>query len=299
MASSFPPQPQLNPPPVNAGINSRVVAAGAGAAWWGKGWRLFKTSIWTWIGIVIVYFVLSALLSHVPYVGSFAQWLLSPVFLGGIMSGCHAIDRGESLRFAHLFDGFKEPHFIPLLFVGAVNMGLAILIVGIAFAAFAGEIGFSALMGFPSSDFDPYALWRSLGLLALLGIFLALLVATVLAMVNWFAPALIVLQGAKPIEAMKASFRTCMRNWVPFLVYGAIAIAAGSVLMIPLFAMLGLFALGVSFGTPVGPAILAIIALFPLCVAIGLVVTSMVFGSTYAGYRDTLATQDSTPDIPA
>ena len=300
MASPFPQPPQANGPhPTHGPIEPRVVAASAGLAWWGKGWHLFSSSFWTWIGIVVVYFILSTLLSYVPYIGSFAQWLLSPVFIGGIMSGCNAIDRGESLRFTHLFDGFTEPHFIPLMIIGAVNMGLALVIIGIAFAAFAGGIGFSALMGFSSPDFDPYALWRSLGLLTLLGILLALVVAAVMAMINWFAPALVVLQGATPVEAMKASFRTCMRNWVPFLVYGAIAITAGLVLLIPMVAMLVVFGLGVSFGTPEGPALLLIIALFLVCVAIGLVVTPMVFGSTYAGYRDTLAAEKSRPSNSA
>ena len=52
-----------------------------------------------------------------------------------------------------------------------------------------------------------------------------LVIAAVFAMLNWFAPALVALRGATAVDAMKASFMSCLRNWVPFLVYGLIAIA--------------------------------------------------------------------------
>jgi uncharacterized membrane protein len=38
----------------------------------------------------------------------------------------------------------------------------------------------------------------------------------------WFAPALVMLHDMPPIEAMKASFFACFRNFVPFLVYSLV-----------------------------------------------------------------------------
>jgi hypothetical protein len=292
MASPFPPQPQPIAPGAGAPITPRKVEASAAAAWWTAGWRIFAAGIGKWFGIVIVYFLLSGLLSGVPYIGLFAQWLLGPVFLGGIMLGCAAIDRGEPLRFTHLFDGFKEPHFIPLMIIGAINMGLAFAIVVIGFAGVAGSIGLSALMGAGNPNFDPYTLWESMGFGILFGILAVLVLVTVMAMVNWFAPALIVLHGAKPVDAMKASFRACMRNWIPFLVYGAIGILIGTAVMIVFgvaFASLGLsvvFGAGDAWATK---AIGGVIALGLLCLAVGLVATPVVFGSSYAGYRDMFA----------
>ena len=71
----------------------RVVEAGRGAAWWGEGWRLFTSNFWTWIGIMIIYIIISVLISIVPFVGTLGHWLLTPVFMGGLMLGCQAIDR--------------------------------------------------------------------------------------------------------------------------------------------------------------------------------------------------------------
>ena len=101
----------------------RVVEAGRGAAWWAEGWRMFTSSVGTWIGIMIIYVVISALISAVPFVGTVGHWLLTPVFIGGVMLGCQALERGEPLRVAHLFDGFQGPHFVPLMIIGAFNMG--------------------------------------------------------------------------------------------------------------------------------------------------------------------------------
>ena len=110
----------------------QVVDAGRGAAWWGEGFRLFTASFWTWIGIMVIYIVISMLVNAVPYVGTLGHWLLTPVFMGGLMMGCAALDRGEPLRVAHLFEGFQGAHFVPLMIIGAVNIALTLAIGAIA-----------------------------------------------------------------------------------------------------------------------------------------------------------------------
>ena len=48
----------------------RVVEAGRGAVWWAEGWHIFTAKVGTWIGIMVIYVVISALISAVPFVGS-------------------------------------------------------------------------------------------------------------------------------------------------------------------------------------------------------------------------------------
>src|SRR5699024_8206828 len=43
-----------------------------------------------------------------------------------------------------------------------------------------------------------------------------------LMMMIWFAPALIMLNGVAPTEALKMSFVGCLRNILPMLIYGLI-----------------------------------------------------------------------------
>jgi hypothetical protein len=176
--------------PARSPIEPRVVAPGAGATWWAEGWRTFTSQIGTWIGIVIVYVVISLLLSKVPYIGGVAQWLLTPVFVGGIMLGCNALDRGERLRVSHLFDGFKGAHFTSLLIVGVFNIVLTAAAVVVAIVIMAAGVGFSGMTNFDQLAADPWRMLGEFGLVALLLLLLALTVLAVIAMANWFAPAL-------------------------------------------------------------------------------------------------------------
>jgi uncharacterized membrane protein len=79
-----------------------------------------------------------------------------------------------------------------------------------------------------------------------LTILLAVLVAVALmipaAMAIWFAPALVVLNDFGVGDALKASFAACLKNFVPFLVYGLVFVGLAVVASIPL--MLGWLALG-------------------------------------------------------
>ena len=303
MASPFTPQPQASAQVIaNAPIKSRVAAAGAGATWWTEGWRIFRSHFGTWIGIVFAYFVVSLLLNAVPHIGAVAEWLLTPVFIGGIMLGCDALQRGQPLRLSHLFDGFKGPHFVPLLRVALCN--LALLPAGrrrrrrrARRSRHVGPRNFANLATDRLADVDTLGSPTSFSSPSRRRFF------TVIAMANWFAPALIVLRNAKPIAAMTASLRACMRNWLPFLVYGVIGIVIAIAVMAAFAALSGMLGFeaimaiidgngdtgAFTFATGVLGAILA---------AIAAVVAAVIFGSTYASYRDTLAADDSAPDNP-
>jgi hypothetical protein len=279
----------------------RVVEAGRGVSWWSGGLRLFKSSVFTWIGIMIIYFLISALISMVPFVGSVGHWLLTPVFMGGLMVGCASLEKGEPLRVKHLFEGFQGPHFVPLMIIGALNMALAL---GIAAIGAAGALGSLKLA--ESGLADPMdALTGSLRAMTGAGLLVFLVVVVVLTiftMLNWFAPALVVLRGATAVEAMKLSFLSCLRNWAPFLVYGLI----GMVIAIVAAVIVGALAVAAGIGAFMGAsnsgfgALLGFMALFFIvALTLALVAGPVVFGSTYSGYKDTLAFDDAALGNPA
>ena len=86
----------------------RLLPAGAGAAWWGESWRIFCAAPLPWLGILVVFVVISIAFSFVPIVGHAIYVVLTPVFAGGVMLGCHALARGERLTVGHLFEGFRS-----------------------------------------------------------------------------------------------------------------------------------------------------------------------------------------------
>ena len=225
LSASGPAQPQLI-------RDGRTVPAGNGWTWLVSGWDLFKRNPGVWILIIIIFVAIQMVFSALPLVGMVASYILTPLLVGGIMSGCAALERGEALEVAHLFAGFRERtgslvQVGLLYFAGVVAIGL-LLGVFFGFGLVAG-----ALTGRP-----PVAEMATLGLVFLL--FFALVVPLLMAI--WFAPALVMLHDLKPVDALKASFTGCLKNIPAFLIYGIVGLVLAIVATIPL--VLGWLILG-------------------------------------------------------
>ena len=80
-----------------------------------------------------------------------------------------------------------------------------------------------------------------MGLGILLAILIVLGLSIPLMMAYWFAPALVALNGFAAFDAMKTSFSACLKNIVPFLVYGLVGMVLAVVASLAL--MLGWFIL--------------------------------------------------------
>lgn len=237
LPSSFATPGAPTPPP-----EGWAVPAGRGVDWWSTAWRLFKAAPVAWILITIVYVAIMMVLSAIPLLGQLAVSLLHPVFLGGILLGCREQDRGGALTVQHLFVGFSEK-LGPLVIVALLYL-LGWFVVGcvtlaVAFAALGGSV--LAALAAGDALVTGTTLFATMGLSAVLVFLVALLFAVPLLMAFWFAPACIVFRGDEPFAAMKTSFRACLRNIPPFLIYGLLGILFMIVACIPLF--LGLIVL--------------------------------------------------------
>lgn len=234
------PTPTPTPPSIAA---ARTVDAGRGASWWSEAWRLFAAAPGPWLLIVLILLVLNVVLLVIPVVGHLAMQVLYPVFAGGMLLGCRAIDRGQPLTNNHLFAGFSE-RTGPLLMLGFIYLCLAIAItlaVAGILLVFFGAAVFSRLFELT----DPFSAAAAVGgiiTIVMFGMLLFLLLYLPLFMAMWFAPALIVLRGLEPWAAMKASLAGCLKNVLPFLIYGLVGFVLAIVASIPL--MLGWFVLG-------------------------------------------------------
>jgi uncharacterized membrane protein len=230
-------------------LEARAVGVGRGASWWGEGWRLFTPSVLMWLLIALFFvgaFFVLTIVGFVPILGQIiglGAQVISPLIVGGLMLGCRAIDRGNPLLFTHVFAGFSQ-RTGPLITVGLIYTGLSILIwliiAAIMLVIFGATI-FRLFIGTP----DPSQLAMSgsdLVVIVLLAILFFLLLLLPLVMAVWFAPALVMLAGMSAGAAMMASFRGCLRNILPFLLYGVIGLGLMFVASIPLG--LGWFILG-------------------------------------------------------
>jgi uncharacterized membrane protein len=242
MPPSAPPPPPFYfgapPSPQPGAPVPRSLEAGAGVSWIGEGWQVFKAAPGVWIAVALIFALLMVGVGLIPFVGWIATHALAPVLVGGMMLGCHGLARGEPLRLGHLFDGFASPRLSPLLIFGLINLGVWFVVLMLGFALFAGALGMDVLDAIGTSDMlDPdldIQLAMRAGFAGLAAIGLTLIVAAVLSMFWWFAPALIVIDGLGPWQAMKTSFTGCLANAVPLLLYGLVMIVLAIAATIPM-----------------------------------------------------------------
>ncbi len=214
----------------------RAVGIGRGWGWLADAFGLFAASWGIWIVNFLILAVLIILMSLIPIVGALATSLLSPVFLAGFMVGCRAIDDGGKLEVAHLFAGFSRNTgtlvgvgalYLVATMVAMVIAGGLMVLMGADMAALS-----ESAAGMPDSGPQGAPLIPVLVMLIVFALFIPVIMA------YWFAPALVVLHDRGVIESMVLSFKGCLRNILPFLLYGVIAMVLLVVASIPL--MLGL-----------------------------------------------------------
>jgi uncharacterized membrane protein len=238
--------PPSSAPPSPAGIGSTPardaprqrpgsVPSAHGATWWGDGWRLFTASPGTWIAITVLFVILMLMLALIPILGTVATTALSPVFAGGVLSGCRKLDRGGALTIGDLFTSFSDRPG-PLVAVGLLYLAGSLVIVVAVVACVVGAVGMAGMSALLSGDpmRAGMAIFATLGIGAALAALVAMLLGIPLLMAYWFAAALVVLRNDEPVAAMKASFDACLVNMLPMLVYSLLGIVFAIVATIPL-----------------------------------------------------------------
>jgi hypothetical protein len=222
-------------------VEPRQVAAGQGWQWIVQGFALFRKNPLIWVVLLAIYVLIAVLISKIPLVGPFLSLLLSPVFSAGFLLGARALDQGEELELAHLFGGFQQ-NTSQLITVGGLYMVGYVVVVGVMMVTGGGAVVGAIMLG--GDQPDPATIAPE----AMVGVMLGMLAGMTLLllplmMAYWFAPALVLFHEMQPVAAMKQSLFACLRNWVPFLVYGlasfflailaAIPFGLGMIILVP------------------------------------------------------------------
>jgi uncharacterized membrane protein len=152
-----------------------------------------------------------------------------------MMWGCKALVLKQDLEINHLFEGFKK-NTAQLIAVGGVYM-LSLLVIMVMVVLTLDKDTLELIMkGQEVSPAQANAM--------MLPILIAMLFIVPILMAYWYAPVLIGLHNLTVLEAMKLSFIACLKNMLPFLLYGLIFMVILVVAIIP-------FGLGLIVAVPV------------------------------------------------
>lgn len=227
------------PHPVAEGLipNGRRVPIGNGAKWLGDAFRLYFQSPWKWIGVLLLFFVISIASAFIP-LSSVLWTVLWPVLCGGLMFAVHSQRQTGFFTIGNMFAGFG-PRFAPLAIVGAVMLVMYPILYVTILVFVDADVASAMILG--GADLDPS---RVMNLDFLLAMLIYLLIALPVGAATYLAPPLVMLHDMKPGEAIKMSFIAAIKNILPSLLFGVLIMLVILVSVIP-------FALGLLISLPV------------------------------------------------
>ena len=199
--------------------------ASSGWYWYVDGFEYFKDSPGQWILTMIVGFILMMVASMIPLIGQIFITLTSYIWIAGLMIGCKEQNTGKPFDVNYLFAGFKHNtgKLILLAIVAAIiNYGILFAVMGGMFI----DLMSGNQQAINEMDMAPISI--------LLRVLIAMLIMIPVMMMMWFAPVLIVINDVSIPDALSLSFRGCLKNILPFLVYGIVGIPLFILSVIPL-----------------------------------------------------------------
>lgn len=202
-------------------IPPQRLTAGAGWSWISDAWQIFKGNIGLWLLTGLVVLVIILVVNFIPVVNFFVG-ALNVMFMAGVAYMAHLQVNDEPVSLSDLFIGFKHNTgqlilVFLLSLVAMIAVIIVLVIVGVIFG-----LGFSSFMTEQTSV-----------LLVAIAVLVAFAFFIPIYMTMWFSPILVLLHDKPAVDAMKISFEACLRNFIPFFIYGLIMMLLSIVALIP------------------------------------------------------------------
>jgi uncharacterized membrane protein len=191
------------------------VNAKQGLQWILSGFYLFLKAPLAWVFVCFTLMLIAMAMSFIPLLGKFVFTLISPVFLAGIMLGCKDMEQGKLIELKHLFISFRT-NSAPLITIGGIYLIGQILIIGLVMLIGGSQMTDMLLYGKRVDESELMGVMSSM----LTSSLIVLTLSIPLMMASWFSPLLVVFHNVPPIVAMQRSFFACLKNFIPFQLYG-------------------------------------------------------------------------------
>ena len=204
----------------NVNPTIRSVSANQGVEWLVGGFRLFAKAPGPWLLAALALIVGSAILSRIWF-GSALSTAFGIAFTGVMMRACMSLENGQEFA-AHIKETASSTQLWILGAIGAgLTLGMMIVLAVIGVGAFGfgmmGVHGAGGMLGF--------------GMLAML---FMLVMIVVLSAALWLAPALVVLGGVNPVDAVRLSLTAALRNVGAFLLFTLLSLLGFFIAVLPM-----------------------------------------------------------------
>ena len=219
--------------------------------WLETGWRAVRMQPLMWLGAWLACAGFAFACKYVPLLRP-AVVLLAPLVVGASMVAADRVRIGRPAPANEIVAAVAQ-HYYALLAIGLASV--ALIVIGYVLAAIA--VDASVLESFVTSGVHHLSItYGGPGVHGTIATLVALPIFTIALAAAWFAPALVILRGVGPLDAMAASLHGAVRNWRTMWIY--VVAAADAVLLAHRV-----------------PLLLTSLALMPLMLI-----------SIYGGYRD-------------
>jgi hypothetical protein len=196
------------PPSVTPTI--RTVDVGRSVEWLAGGFRMFMKVPGTWVIITLALLIGSWMLNFIlPRILSGPlTTIITVVVVGALMRACQALEEGRDIASSAQAAASYAPLWILGVIAAAMSFGLVLLTILFGLSSFAVGSLSSASM-FPMIGF---------------GALILFVAVVVMYMALWLAPALVVLKGINPVEAIKLSLQASLKNLVAYIIVSLLAL---------------------------------------------------------------------------
>lgn len=206
--------------PDTAGPTIRTVEVNRGVEWLVGGFRMFMKNPVPWAIVGVALILAAWILGKVGpnWMGSALTTVIAIVAVGVLMRACEALENGRDMA----ADAQKTASLAPLWILGLIAAGLSIAVSMISLLLGVSTIGagimspgyFGSLLGF--------------------GMLIWCAMSVALTMALWLAPALVVLKGVNPVQAIRYSLVASLKNLVPFIIFSLLSMVACIIAAIPI-----------------------------------------------------------------
>ncbi|MGB0846340.1 MAG: BPSS1780 family membrane protein [Thiolinea sp.] len=228
------------------------VAAGNAINWFKCGWKIFSSDMVNWVLMAVIFVIAIFLLSFIPLLGVFLVYLILPLMQAGMIYAAKKASEGESINLNDLFAVFKMDNKRGALIALGGIMLATMFVLAIVSVPFVGGAMMSSIDEMPATGAPALPSFGAGGLV------FVFIVGILLAMLFFYAPALILLRNMGVIAAIKTSFSAALNNLLPFILFLVIY------------------------------AVLSVIAAIPFGLGF-LVLLPVVMAASYCSYRDIFA----------